>query len=121
MTHSPEGVCPEATRPAGLPWWVWFYDFWGKIRRFFLVRYRKQYVGNQLALRRGECRRCAGCCAIAFKCPHLSGHSCAIYETRYRQCRAFPIDERDLRYRHCGFHFATPEASGAEARAKDAR
>ena len=121
MSHSVEETCPEATRPADLPWWVWFYDLWGKVRRFFLVRYCKTHVREKLSLRRGECRRCAGCCVIALKCPHLKGNSCTIYETRYKQCGAFPIDERDLRYRHCGFHFVSAGRASAEARTKDSR
>ena len=97
---------PCGARSASVPWWTWFLDLWGKVRRFYLVRWHKDYVREKLALRRGECRRCAGCCSIAFRCPHLKGNVCMIYEKRYRQCAAFPIDERDLKYRNCGFYFA---------------
>ncbi|MBI5125032.1 MAG: hypothetical protein HZA70_02235 [Planctomycetes bacterium] len=85
---------------------------WGKLRRFYLVHYRKDYVRSQLALRRGECRRCGSCCRLMFRCPHLGGENqCNIYTCRYKQCIAFPIDDRDLKYlRHtCGHHFVSPE------------
>jgi hypothetical protein len=86
----------------------------GKLRRFYLVHYREDYVQGQLALRRGECRRCGSCCRIMFRCPHLRGENqCNIYHCRYKQCRAFPIDDRDLKYlRHtCGHYFVSPRSA----------
>ena len=73
----------------------------GKIRRLFLVHFRKSYVAQQATLLAGECNRCGNCCEILFKCPFLvkqdDGFSvCSIYENRPLQCNAFPIDERCL-------------------------
>ena len=84
---------------------------WGKLRRFYLVHYREDHVRRHLTLRRGECRRCGSCCRLMFRCPHLGGENqCNIYTCRYKQCIAFPIDDRDLKYlRHtCGHHFVSP-------------
>lgn len=81
---------------------------WGKVRRFFLIRFRPAYVARWRQRRRGECARCGGCCSIMFKCPHLKdANVCTVYEHRYRQCGYFPIDPRDLHYLHpqCGFWF----------------
>ena len=85
---------------------------WGKLRRFWLSRFRKGRVGYWHNRRRGECKRCGACCSIMFRCPHLQGvNQCGIYEKRYKQCSLFPIDPRDLRYLHdvCGFWFDSGE------------
>ncbi|HHT9121089.1 MAG TPA: hypothetical protein ACFYD3_11175 [Candidatus Hypogeohydataceae bacterium YC41] len=91
---------------------------WGKLRRFYLVHYRGDYVQRQLLLRKGECRRCGSCCRIMFRCPHLKGENqCDIYTCRYKQCIAFPIDNRDLKYlRHtCGHYFVSPRGGRTTA------
>ena len=73
----------------------------GKIRRFYLLRFKKAYVENQIANRQGECNQCGNCCEILFRCPFLikveDGISrCSIYENRPGQCAAFPISEKCL-------------------------
>jgi len=80
---------------------------WSKFRRFYLTHFRPGYVREQESRRRGECRRCGLCCRIAVKCWFLKdGNHCVIYSQRPAQCRAFPIDPRDLRnVPSCGFHF----------------
>jgi len=84
----------------------------GKLRRFALVRFRRDEVIESLSLRRGDCNRCGACCEILFKCPFLKKHddattSCGIYEDRPSQCRLFPIDQRDLAEVRgtCSFYF----------------
>lgn len=80
----------------------------GKLRRFYLVHFRGDYVRTQLELRRGECNRCGDCCSIMFKCPHLDGdNNCTVYECRYKQCAVFPIEPWDLKFlRHrCSYYF----------------
>jgi len=80
---------------------------WGKLRRFYLIHFRKEHVRKMKQRRRGSCRYCGSCCAVMFKCPHLEGNICRIYGKRYEQCAHFPIDERDLVYREniCGYYF----------------
>ena len=73
----------------------------GKVRRFFYVHFRKNYVDGQLAFRQGTCNHCGNCCEILFKCPFLiklegDQSFCSIYEDRPGQCGAFPIDEKCL-------------------------
>ncbi|MGA1196816.1 MAG: YkgJ family cysteine cluster protein [Candidatus Latescibacterota bacterium] len=73
----------------------------GKIRRFFLLRFQENYVEKQMESRQGECNQCGNCCEILFRCPFLvkveDGSSlCSIYENRPKQCAAFPIDEKCL-------------------------
>ena len=41
----------------------------GKLRRFYLVHFRKKYVQKQLALRDGKCRQCGQCCVLFFSVP----------------------------------------------------
>ena len=73
----------------------------GKIRRFFLLRFKEKYVEKQMEERQGECNQCGNCCEILFRCPFLvkveDGSSlCSIYENRPKQCAAFPIDDKCL-------------------------
>ncbi|RMF97836.1 MAG: hypothetical protein D6734_01210 [Candidatus Schekmanbacteria bacterium] len=86
--------------------------FKGTVRRYFLVRFKKRYVEEQLKRRRGKCLQCGKCCEMSFKCPLLdkSGNqlSCRIYKKgRPLSCRLFPIDERDIEDvgGRCGYYF----------------
>jgi len=96
---------------------------WGKIRRAFLVAFRKGRVLEKLERRRGACTRCGACCKILFKCPAYDdadgNPKCLIYNDRPGVCGLFPLDEKDLRDRDivmpdrkCGFYFAPPGESG---------
>lgn len=84
----------------------------GKLRRFWLVHFRKEYVQGQLLVRRGECWQCGACCNLLFTCPMLTKHGkCFVYGScRPQVCKVFPIDQRDidevnLRSCHCGYRF----------------
>ncbi len=70
----------------------------GKLRRLYLVYFRKEYVKRQLALRNGECHQCARCCSFVFTCPLLTGQRlCRTYNKfRLEMCKRFPIDQRDI-------------------------
>ncbi len=70
----------------------------GKLRRFYLVYFRKEYVRKQLALRKGECHQCARCCSFVFVCPMLTQQRvCRTYNKfRLEMCKSFPIDQRDI-------------------------
>ena len=110
-----------------IPWYLRIYLLWGKVRRWYLARFRPEYVRRSLARRRGECRHSGACCHIAFSCPKHgpTDHGtpgCTIYETRPQNCRVFPIDERDITDRDimmpdhaCGFFFISEEQAAAEA------
>lgn len=89
---------------------------WGKIRRAFLVAFRKGAVEEGLRRRRGACTRCGACCKILFDCPAYDDSDgspkCLIYNDRPGVCGLFPLDARDLRDRDlvmpgrkCGFWF----------------
>lgn len=85
-----------------------------KFRRFFLCLTNKDYVEVQEKNRSGECFSCGKCCMLPFRCPFLLGdelnYRCGIYKDRPDQCRAFPIDERDLADVgfQCGYSFDLP-------------
>ena len=69
----------------------------GVLRRFWLTHFRPGYVREQSEKLCGECQRCGACCKIIFHCPFLrDGNHCTVYAGRPKQCRTFPIDERDL-------------------------
>jgi hypothetical protein len=101
---------------------------WGKLRRWYLINYRPEYVEKAHKLRRGACAHCGGCCQIVFVCPLLrKDHStgvpgCTIYPWRPLNCSTFPIDQRDIRDRNlsspdrqCGYRFLTEEEAAQEA------
>lgn len=84
----------------------------GKIRRFYICHFRKAYLRSQLQLRRGECHQCAACCHLLFPCQALTPEGlCRIYHgRRWRVCRVFPIDRRDIEDvaragGKCGYYF----------------
>ncbi len=84
----------------------------GKIRRLWLVHYRKDYVSRQLESRRGGCRQCGTCCNLLFTCPMLTREGrCSAYGVcRPQACKVFPIDQRDVEEARlaggqCGYRF----------------
>jgi hypothetical protein len=97
---------------------------WGKIRRAFLVAFRRRKVLAKLERRRGACTRCGACCKILFQCPAYDDSDgnpkCLIYNDRPGVCGLFPLDEKDLRDRDivmpdrkCGFYFDEGPATGS--------
>jgi Fe-S-cluster containining protein len=88
----------------------------GKIRRFVQAKVLKEDTAPLLARRQGECNRCGACCKILFQCPFLGTdaegqYTCRIYETRFSQCRLFPLHPADLKeVAECSYTF-TPEAA----------
>ena len=120
-------TCPEALpdRYADLTLGARCRLVWGKLRRWYLVRFRPAYVQRSLARRRGECARTGACCHLGFGCPLARGLArsaeveCRVYSARPPNCRVFPIDERDLRDRDlvmpdapCGYYFAAEGETG---------
>ena len=81
----------------------------GKVRRFWLFVFRRDYLRSQLERRRGACRHCRKCCRLLHRCFFLNrSNLCVIYHLpRPFNCRCFPIDEHDLAEVDftCGFYF----------------
>ena len=87
----------------------------GVLRRLIYNSFRPDYIQRSLSQRSGECRRCGACCQLAWRCRclHKDGGipSCRIHKLpRPPNCRAFPIDPRDIADRDliapntpCGF------------------
>lgn len=69
-----------------------------KLRRVYLVHFRKDYVKRRLKLQKGQCRQCARCCSLAFTCPMLTRRKlCSTYRKgKWKVCKVFPIDRRDV-------------------------
>jgi hypothetical protein len=104
---------------------------WGKLRRAFLVTFRKGRVAKKLERRRGACSRCGACCKLLFNCPAYDdadgNPKCLVYNDRPGVCGLFPLDEKDLRERDiimpakkCGFWFEDPPADGAPVSVREA-
>jgi len=70
----------------------------GKVKRFWLVHFQKEYVQRQLSHRQGACSQCGTCCKMLFTCPLLTKQrSCLCYGAcRPQSCKVFPIDQRDI-------------------------
>ena len=88
----------------------------GKLRRFWLVHFRKEYVHGQLLAREGDCRQCGMCCNLLFTCPMLTKkRRCLVYGScRPQACKVFPIDQGDIDEvnlcgGHCGYRFHTED------------
>jgi hypothetical protein len=86
----------------------------GKLRRIWLVHFRKGYVRRQISARQGACRQCGACCNLLFTCPMLTKLGrCLVYGTcRPQACKVFPIDQRDIDEVkfcgvQCGYRFKT--------------
>lgn len=93
----------------------------GKVRRLYLVNFRKKYVQRRIALRKGACRQCGTCCNLLVTCPMLLKKGrCLVYGLcRPQSCKVFPIDQRDLREVRlcnstCGFQFGIGERKKPE-------
>ena len=97
--------------------WTTLRLFAGRPRRLFYNWFRKKYVRESLARRRGECHRCGACCQMGNRCRFLYYEDglacCKVYDERKSpNCRRFPMDERDLADRDlilpdrpCGYVF----------------
>lgn len=125
--EAPVEVDEAAHTVRSLPWYLRVYLLWGKARRWYLARFRPEYVRRSLARRRGQCRHSGACCHIAFTCPwhgptEHGAPGCTVYDKRHSNCHVFPIDERDLADRDvgmpdhpCGYFFISEEQAAAEA------
>ena len=89
----------------------------GKIRRFYLGYFKKNYISGQKLKRQGECKHCGVCCRLLIKCPLLyqdkyGNYLCKIHNRKPSNCDLFPINEKDLKDRDtilpdvpCGYTF----------------
>lgn len=91
--------------------------FTGKIRRFFIVHFRKTYMTRQLQHRQGDCHQCGTCCHFSIACPLLTTDKlCRVYgKCRPKACKVFPIDQHDIDDvtacgGACGYRFTAPTA-----------
>jgi len=105
-----------ALRPSRLGWRARLWLLWGKVRRFSLGLFRPGYVRRSAQQRAGDCRRCGACCQLGYRCQLLRTTGditeCRVHGLRPRNCRLFPIDDRDLADRNavapdvpCGYRF----------------
>lgn len=99
-----------------LSWRERYILFSGKLRRFYIGRFRREYVAEQIAARKGSCHRCGACCKLLFRCPFLledeGQFTCRIHGNKPENCHIFPINKKDLTDRNtvspgqrCGFYF----------------
>ena len=95
----------------------------GKLRRFWLVYFRRRYVEEVLLpKRKSTCARTGACCQLGFGCPAYDAKNklCTIHPNKPLACKLFPITEEDLKDRDfvdgstkCGYSFnVSGDASG---------
>lgn len=88
----------------------------GKLRRFVQSSVLREDVQPLLAKREGDCNRCGACCKILFRCPFLGTdadgqYTCKIYQSRFAQCRLYPLRPEDLReVEQCSYTFVAEPA-----------
>ena len=82
--------------------WRWCYYF-----------FNKEEVTQSVEKRKGECKRCGGCCHTSIRCPSLSfdesGYAmCKEHDRRPHMCKLYPFSKRD-HFSHlkdkCGFWY----------------
>lgn len=93
----------------------------GKIRRWWLVYFRRDYVETVLLPRRKEgCQRTGACCEMGFGCPAFDAERriCQIHPHKPLVCKLYPLTEEDLKERDliypgkkCGYSFSDDSAS----------
>lgn len=87
------------------------YTLLRKAERYFLCKKWKSYVYRKELSRSGRCLQCGRCCRLLLRCIFLEYRdgkaNCTIYQIRSEQCRAFPINQRDVDGigKGCGFKF----------------
>src|SRR6059036_1016949 len=70
---------------------------WGKVRRVFLLAFRKKRVIAKLDRRRGACTRCGACCKILFKCPAYDESDGIPSASSTTIVQAFAVSSRSMR------------------------
>ncbi|OGZ20007.1 MAG: hypothetical protein A2654_02210 [Candidatus Nealsonbacteria bacterium RIFCSPHIGHO2_01_FULL_43_31] len=86
------------------------------IRRRLYYIFKKKYIIDSLAKRKGKCNHCSCCeikfCGIENKCEYFDKNSkkCLVYNTEKMPtlCRIYPFDEKDKwdEFKDkCGFHW----------------
>ncbi len=85
-----------------------------KVRRWIICHFKRGYLQRSVSVRHGDCWQCGKCCELLFRCPALVKKNgttrCLIYHRgRPMQCRAFPIDLKDLAdvKFNCGYFFSS--------------
>lgn len=87
----------------------------GKMRRFWLVYFRRRYVEEVLLpKRKAGCHRTGACCQLGLGCPAYDNTNrlCKIHPHKPLVCKLFPITNEDLKDRDliyprksCGYYF----------------
>lgn len=81
-------------------------------RRVYYIS-KKDEIVETYKTRKGQCKRCGGCCKPSFKCTNLmydeDGLSyCKINGSKPRLCKLYPFNEKDF-FKHlrgnCGYNF----------------
>ncbi len=91
----------------------------GRLRRFFIIHFRKGYVAQQLARRSGSCQMCGRCCCFR-RCPFIvregECHKCILHPYKPGNCTTYPIDRKDIEDYGCpGFRFLGKNDENAAA------
>ncbi|MCP4266042.1 MAG: hypothetical protein GY777_10795 [Candidatus Brocadiaceae bacterium] len=92
---------------------IFFPSFKHQIWRWFYYFFNREKVLQSVEKRKGDCKRCGGCCSASIQCSSLAfdknGYAmCMEHERRPRMCKLYPFSDRD-HFLHlkdkCGFWY----------------
>jgi len=92
---------------------IFFLSLKHQIWRRFYYFFNKEKVIQSVEKRKGDCKRCGGCCHTSIRCPSLlfdeSGYAiCREHDRRPHMCKLYPFSSRD-HFPHlkdkCGFWY----------------
>ncbi|MEK7791169.1 MAG: YkgJ family cysteine cluster protein [Deltaproteobacteria bacterium] len=98
----------------------------GKIRRWWLICFRRKYVEDVLLpKRKAGCQMTGACCELGFGCPAFDAKNrlCKIHPYKPLVCKLFPLTEEDIVDRNlvypvkrCGYSFTEPDSVSLSSR-----
>jgi len=85
------------------------YEWYLSLRRRFLVKFRKKYVEQSIAKRKGYCQFPDCDCCYWANCKYCLGYKkgCAIRNNEPVLCKLYPIDSKDKipRFPECTYYW----------------
>jgi hypothetical protein len=80
------------------------------LRRYFYILFRRKYINESIAKRKGKCQMC-GCCAYKpISCKHFNKKTkvCDTFNNLPYECKIYPFDEKDkteYSKKNCSFYW----------------
>jgi Fe-S-cluster containining protein len=101
--------CGDGYKYPGSKIKFFFITVYKNLRRIFYITFRKKYIAESIAKRKGECQHQGCCAAMIVRCPHLKNcKDCDLYPNFPYICGIYPFDEKDKHWwskEHCAFYW----------------